>query len=242
MAKTVDERQRSVAERAAEFQIRLEQVLARAGDERRGPEASLHLHPFVTFSRQAASGGAEVARRLGERLGWRVLDRELVEELAARLEVSPAMLELLDETRSNWLSETLFALVNSRLVLQDSYVALLGRIVLATAADGPSVIVGRGANFLLPPGGGLRVRTVASEERRIQWLVEREGLDRRTAERRLHEVETSRAEFIRRHFHADPGDPSHFDLVVDVGSFGVEGATDVIEVALARRIGSDLRR
>ena len=123
-------------------------ILERAAKETRPTEKK--LGPYLTISRQAGAGAADLASMLASRLGWSVLDKELVDELAGRLEVSPKLLELMDETKSNWLRDTLFNLVESRLVIQDSYVDMLGRVALLAAYDGNVIIVGRGAHFFLP--------------------------------------------------------------------------------------------
>jgi len=238
MAKTVAERQRSVADRAVEFQMGLQRVLAQAASARdRREPVEKRFHPYLTVSRQAASAGAEVARLVGDRLGWSVLDRELVEILATQLKVSPDMLTLLDETRANWIADTLYALVDSRLVLQDSYVALLGRILLACIADRSAVVVGRGANFLLPPQHGIRLRTVAPEAFRVEYLMRQKELDRRAAVRHLREIEAQRTDFIRHHFHADPDDVHVYDMVLDISAFGIEGSAELVIRALRLRFG-----
>ena len=97
------------------------------------------------------------------------------------------------------------------------------------------IIVGRGANLVLPPDDGLRIRVVAPRALRLTALAERENLDRRTAGVRLDEVDSSRAEFIRRQFHADLRDATLYDLVVDSARFGFGGSAELIYRALELR-------
>jgi cytidylate kinase len=224
----------AVAAEPADFRMRLQGVLERASaaaDSQKVPVPG----PYVTISREAESGGAEIARRLGERLGWSVLDRELVNELARRLELEAHLLELMDETRVGWFSETLLNLFNSRLVLQDSYVSMLSRVIALAAFDGRVVIVGRGGNLVLPPDDGIRVRIVAPRALRLEALAEHEGLDRKEAGARLDEIDNSRADFIRRQFHADLRDATLYDLVIDSARFGLGGSAELIYRALELR-------
>ena len=44
---------------------------------------------LITISRQFGAGGSEVARRVAAALGWRVVDNELVEQVAARAGLPP---------------------------------------------------------------------------------------------------------------------------------------------------------
>jgi cytidylate kinase len=215
-----------------EHQMRLTEVLARVARERVGARRP---GPFITVSRQLGSGGAEVARRVGQRLGWSVLDRELVERLAERLELSPKMVELMDETRSNWFRDALLSLVEPRLVEQHAYVAMLGKVMLLAVCEGQVVFVGRGANFLLPRDSGLRVLVVAPRRERVERVRVRDGLDARSAERRLDELDEARADFIRRNFAADVNDPHHYDLVLDSHAFGLDGSVELVCAAFKVR-------
>ena len=224
----------AVATEPADFRMRLQSVLERAAAAADTEKAPVPGH-YVTISREAESGGAEIARRLGERLGWSVLDRELVNELARRLELEARLLELMDETRVGWFSETLLNLFNSRLVLQDSYVSMLSRVIALAAFDGRVIIVGRGGNLVLPPNYGLRVRVVAPRALRLAALAEREGLDHKKAGALLDEIDASRADFVRRHFHVDADDPAAYDLVIDSARFGLGGSAELIYRALELR-------
>jgi cytidylate kinase len=238
MARSPQERESGgVALGPIEHRMRLKELLDRAAGQ--GGATALpdreKMGPYLAVSRQAGSGGAEVARRVGERLGWSVLDRELVEGLARKLELSPKLLELMDETRANWFSDTLLNLMNSRLVTQHSYVALLGKVTALAASEGRVVFVGRGAHLMLPRAAGLSVRVVASMEFCVRQIREREGLDERAATRRVEELDASRADFIRRQFHRDPDDPRLYDLVIDTSVFGIDGAVELIQRAVELR-------
>jgi hypothetical protein len=237
MVKSPQERQTGgVAVKPAELQMRFHDILSRSAVDRRAHEFRKEdFGPFLTISRQAESGGAEVARAVGSRLGWSVLDKELVEDLAERLKLAPQLLALMDETKSDWFRDTMLNLLNSRLVLQDSYVAMLGRVILLAAFDGRVVIVGRGAHLMLPRQHGLRVRVVAPIEVRVARLQERERLDAASAENRIERIDRSRAEFLRRHFHTGSDESQLFDLILDAATFGIQGTADMICRALELR-------
>ena len=237
MASSTEERQRGgVATGLVEYQMRFREIVSRAA---RGaaevPVAPRPFGPFLAISREAGSGGAEVARRVGERLGWPVLDRELVNGLAEDLKLEPRVLELMDETRSNWFSETLLNLLNSRLVLQHSYVDLVGKVMALAASAGPVVVVGRGSNLILPPDCGLRVRIIAPREARIAATAHTEGLEERAAAKRVDEIDGNRQDFIRRHFKVDAADPTLYDLVVNTGTFGIAGSVELVVRSLELR-------
>jgi hypothetical protein len=190
---------------------------------------------FLTISREVGSGGAEIATRLGAVLGWRVLDRELIEDMARRLELEPRLLSLIDETRVGWFSETLLNLFNSRLVLQGSFVSMLSHSIAAAACDGPVIVVGRAGHLVLPADLGLRVRCVAPWRFRLARVGDADDRDARQSRQRLDEMDAAREEFVRRHFHVDPKDPANYDLVIDTSRFGLDGSVQMIVKALEIR-------
>jgi cytidylate kinase len=214
--------------------MRFHDIVQRAAKVRQPPEAG-EIGPYLTVSRQAGSGGSRVARLVGERLGWSVLDKELVQELAQRLQLAPELMTLMDETSSNWFSETLLNLMNSRLVLQDSYVAMAGKVMALTAYHEPVVLVGRGANLMLPRESGVSVRIVAPRNFCINEVQRQDGIDEKTARGRVEEIDRGRRDFVKRHFDRDIDDMELYDLVVDTEAFGVEGASALILRALELR-------
>jgi hypothetical protein len=219
MATSTAERQKgSVAAHPIEYQMRFRELVERAANRSETTAARPEtMGPYL---------------KIGKRLGWAVLDKELVNGLAEQLKLEPRLLQLMDETRSDWFSETLLNLFNSKLVLQHSYVALVGNVVALAASEGKVVIVGRGANLILPPDGGLRVRIIAPRDFRASKTAEIEGIDLRSAAKRMDEIDDNRREFVRRHYRCDATDSAHYDLVVNTGAFGIDRAVDVIVKAL----------
>ena len=237
MSTSAEERRSGgVATTQVEYQLRFREIIARAGAQP-APEFEKQrtVGPFLTISREAGSGGAEVSRRVGVRLGWAVLDKELVEHLANDLKLEPRALKLMDETRADWFSETLLNLFNSRLVAQQAYVELLGKVVALATASEPVVIVGRGAHLILPTENGLRVRVTAPRRSRIEAISRAEGLDLPAAEKRMDAVDADRFGFIRRNFRSDVTDASLYDLVANAGTLGADGCVEVIIRALEVR-------
>ena len=223
----------SVSSHPAESRMMLHDLTRRLTEEARsGPSDTPALGPYVTISRQAGSGGLAVARSVADRLGWSVLDRELVEDLARELELDPRHLQLMDETRSNWFRDTILNLLDSKLVHQDSFASLIGRVMVLAAHGGEVVVVGRAGHLILPRANGVSVRIVAPKAWRIARIAEREEIGERAAAEKVASLDAARSNFIRRHFKADPQDPAEFDLVIDVARFGYEATAKMIRGAL----------
>jgi cytidylate kinase len=190
--------------------------------------------PVVTVSRQYGSLGGEVARRVADQLKLDLFDRELIHEIAESTHLSERVVSALDEKDRELLTDWMTSLATNAYLSPAGYIYHLTRVVGAIAHHGGAVIVGRGAHLILDPGKSLRVLVVAPLETRVQTVMQREGLSEREARRRATQVEADRKAFLMKHFHVESDDPTRFDLVVNTGLLGVEGATEAVSAAVAR--------
>lgn len=220
---------------AAERQMRAwslaQELSQRAAQTRRVDQPHQGFGPYITVSREAGAGGSQIAELVGQKLGWEVLDRNLLDRVAERFRLCRHMLELVDETQPSFARDVLGAWFDPRIVPHGKYVVCLGRVVEAAARRGRVVLVGRGANLLLPRDQGLAVRLIASESYRVQQIMQRCGLEESQARRYMAEVDRGRREFVLEWFNRDITDPHLFDLVIQVDRLGPAGAADAIIAA-----------
>ena len=186
------------------------------------------IGPYLTISREAGAGGSRIARLVGEAIGWEVLDRKLLECVAERYHTSPAVLELVDETTTSWITEMFGNWLDPATVSQMQYVCRLSRVILMAARAGKVVFVGRGAQFILPRERGLRVRIVAPQKYRVQQIMERRHLSFEEAREYVVKTDADRQECARQYYHHDITDPHLFDLVVNVEKLGPQRTAHLI--------------
>jgi hypothetical protein len=189
---------------------------------------------YVAISREAGAGGGEIAAQLGRDLDWEVLDKGLLDRVAERFHDPRMMLDLVDETSSNWVYDVLGSWMDSKIIPHERYVAHLSRVILAAGRHGKVILVGRGAQFLLPREKGLAVRIVASEKYRIEQMMQRQRLNEADARRLVRQVDEGRRDFVRRFFHRDPADSHLYDLVLNVERLGLTAVVQQIALALCR--------
>ncbi|MGQ9505444.1 MAG: cytidylate kinase-like family protein [Thermogutta sp.] len=184
--------------------------------------------PYITISRQAGAGAEEVARAVGERLGWEVVDKNVLDAIAKSFCLERSQLENLDESSGNWVRDTFGLWLDPHLISADKFLTCLERVVWMTARKGNVVFVGRGVRFLLPDEFGLAVRLVASEKYRVQRIQNEKGMSESAARRFVHELEQSRKQFVQRFFHKNVDDPQCYDVVINVERWGVEQSAELI--------------
>jgi len=192
------------------------------------------LGDFITISREAGACGSQIAELVGRKLGWGVLDKNLLDQVAERSNLSRALLDFVDETTVDWADGVLGTWFDPKSVPHLTYVIHLMRIVLAAARRGNVVLVGRGARFVLPSDQGLSVRLIATEKFRVAQIVESQGLSAAEARQHVTEVDRGRREFVARFFHHDVDDPHLYDLVLNIAHFGPVAAAERIVDAYPR--------
>lgn len=110
---------------------------------------------IVTIEREYASGGTQVGRLLGKALGVPVYGREILEIAAQESGTTPEYIEQLEETDTNSLLYSLVAMGKTSLgqlpeiSRTDQLNVLEGEIIQRLAQQGPCVLVGRCAGWVL---------------------------------------------------------------------------------------------
>jgi cytidylate kinase len=204
---------------------------------------------LITISRQYGAGGSEVARLVAGRLGWTVVDNEIVDRVARRAGLATEIVARQDERVPSFVERLARALTASsqEYALPELGVAVRAEepslvktteiVVQEAAAEGRVVLVGRAAPAVLgTTSDALHVKLAASREFRIRLAQEVEGLDAATAEKTMDQTDANRARYYRENYGRDWDDPTHYHMVLNTGLLGLDGATEVI-VAEARRRG-----
>lgn len=201
--------------------------------------------PVVTVSRLFGAGGGEVAERVATALGWTLLDNAVVDAVAERLgvprdEVSaveervPSVATRLAQTLALASPEMQAPLDDARPLDEARLLAVTGRVIEEAVAQGPCVVVGRGAQSLLASReDALHVLCHAPPEALLRRIGKRRGVTREAAERLVRETNRQREQYVRRHWRRDWLDARNYHLCVDTEWLGIEGAAEVI-VQLAR--------
>jgi cytidylate kinase len=114
----------------------------------------------ITVEREYGAGGGAIAKKLADRLGWRLWDQELTCEIARMARVDQAVVERLDERCDSLFYRLMKVFMRGSMEQSlpirdmdhfdaDSMVEFMQRVISGAASEGNSVIVGRGAPFLL---------------------------------------------------------------------------------------------
>jgi cytidylate kinase len=186
----------------------------------------------ICISRETGAGGGAIARMVGQQLGWKVYDHELLEAIAHRMQLPVDDVRSFDELAPSAVQDWLLPLREEYYAPQEAYLDHLAKLIEAIGRAGESVLVGRGAGFMLPRETTLSVRIIAPLRIRALRLAERMGVSVRTARRAAKDLDRRRSQFDRTMHRMASGDPHNYDMVLDSDSLGL----DIAALAIVRAV------
>lgn len=190
---------------------------------------------MVTISREYGSGGGEIAAGLAAALGWRLVDRELVHQVAARLGVREEEVAERDghvagivERVGAYLTDAFPEMLlppPPHTLDHDTVRAMIESIVREAAEGPPAVIVGHGGQCIFAGRPGtLHVRVWAPFEIRARRTAARLGLDVEAARTRTGHEDAQRRDYLRRGYGIDIRDERHYDVIVNTHRVAIDAA------------------
>ncbi|MBZ5637972.1 MAG: cytidylate kinase-like family protein [Acidobacteriia bacterium] len=199
----------------------------------------------ITLAREYGSGGREIARRVAEGLAWRLVDRELIAEVARRADVPNEAAAEYDERLNPWMvrmakglwagsADSFAAAPRGDVFDADLMAELTRRVILEAAAQGSCVILGRGAQCILRDRtDALHVFVYAPAEDRVRRLARRHGGEA-AARIEMERADRTRAAYVQHYYGCDRTARELYDLMVN-SRIGVEAAVRMVVCAMGRR-------
>jgi cytidylate kinase len=207
---------------------------------------------ILIIEREYGSGAGEVAEKAAQRLGWRLLDRQLTAEIAQIAKVDPEECACREERVDSWLYrlgkifwrgsyEQSLSVEGPEILDADRMLDLVRQVVERAAEPGRCVIVGRGAPyFLRNRSDTFSTFLYAPRHWRIERIQTQTG-DRAQAEYLVDSVDQGRAAFIKHYFDKDWPDRRLYHLMVNT-VIGIDATVDVLLHTLDAVGSNDLTR
>jgi len=199
----------------------------------------------LTVSREFGSGGGRIAQSIAKRLGWKLLDSALIDEIACEAKVESGVVSRFDEHVEGWLARLNrqamrgaamaagVALAKEKCFDPDVMADLSRQIIEQACQSQNCVIVGRGAQCILQAKAEVfHVFVYAPLRVRIHRLRTRlePGAN---IEERIKNVDGERAQYLKQRFAKDWKNPHLYDLMISSGE-DEERTARVIEFAMRK--------
>ena len=194
--------------------------------------------PVITISRQFGSGGHEVGEKLAKRLELPFYDKELIALAAKKSGFSEEVFSDVDEKAT---SSLLYSMVMgsyafgtrvpgiNEMPINDKLFIIQSDIIKKAAAEGPCVIVGRCADYILREHPNcLHVFVHADKAARIKRIVGLGYCDEKKAPDFVTKKDKQRANYYNFYSNNRWDDLQNYDLTIDTSRFSVALAVEII--------------
>lgn len=195
----------------------------------------------ITISRNFGAGGITLGDRLAKDLGYRLVNDQLIREVADSVGVSCEQIECFEERGTSKLDRLLNLIVSPKFlerhadkhgyVYEKAYVDEVKSVIVNLYEKGDCVIIGRGGNITLQGyPGTVHVLLVADDEHRRRFLMSKYKMTESQADKAI-----KRADMIRRRFldcfdpESSHDDPRLYTIVLNMNHLTMDKAVEIVK-------------
>jgi CMP/dCMP kinase len=194
----------------------------------------------ITISRQMGSGGTYIGFLAAEKLGFRYLDREILQQAADEMGVEPQILEKFDGRSVPLLERIINSFcfgtpeisspsVFKKPIYDKDLFALESKIIKQVADQCSAVIVGRGGFYILrDKPDTIHVFIHAPFDYRVERIMKEQKMEEKAAQAMVRESDHTRAKFIHDMLGIDWTDARNFHLSIDSSVISLSTAAEII--------------
>ena len=190
---------------------------------------------IITISREFGSGGRTMGRKIAEKLGIPFYDKELVDQIAVESGFAPKFAEEHGEHSPTgsffsyaFAPQGVPGIMNG-LSTADFLWNIQCNVILQLADQGPCVIVGRNADYILKDRpDALHVYVFADVPYRAERIVRLYGESEKSPEQRLAEKDKRRRVNYQHYTGRTWGMAQNYDLCLDTGVLGEDYCAEIV--------------
>jgi len=192
-------------------------------------------HQVIVISRQFGSGGRKIGRLLSDRLQIPYYDMALIEMAAKRSDSDYTALLEVDEKKvtRKWYefsTEVGREYQMKRIPMNEELFTLQAEIIKDLAAQGPCIIIGRGADYILRENERMLSVFIHADTKTKQEIVSRHyNLSPEEAMALMKKTDKQRSIYYNYYTGYKWGDVDNYDVTLDRGRLGIEKCVDLLE-------------
>ncbi|MDF2904824.1 MAG: hypothetical protein K0R34_145 [Herbinix sp.] len=196
------------------------------------------MNKIITISRQFGSGGREIGAKLAKKLGIPFYDNELISRAAKESGFAEAAFENAEKKASNSLLYSLAMGMNAygnqdigftHLSLDDQLYLAQSNVIRKVAEEGPCVIVGRCADYVLRDCNNvINIFIWADIDARKKRAIEQYHMKENKAEEEILRTDRRRANYYNYHASEKWGRAENYHLALRSDYVGIESTVDCI--------------
>lgn len=216
----------------------VEQKIKKWAEQKKNEEEKPSPVSVITISREPGAKCPEICEAVATLTGFELYHGEIISKIAQSADISASVVKTVEKERYSGIEDFIASIVDDKYLWPGIYLEHLMKVISVIAKHGSAVIVGRGANFILPQKENLRIRLVAPIDVRIKHTAQTYGVSEKEAKKRILKRESKRTAFIQESFHEKIADPTHYDLVLNTATLSTKSAAEIIVKALEAKNAS----
>ncbi len=182
-------------------------------------EAMIDMHPTICFSRKIGVGSLDLACMMAPKIGYRVIDKEIIEFIANKAQINSKSVEIFDESHPGYVKAFLNRFSGERSFPFSNYSKNLFAAFFFLASSEPTIFVGRGAHLVLPREKVFAVRCISSKQYRVKRLSHSLSVSQKEAEEILEQADLDQRRFFSMVYQKSEAPVSEFDVVINFDYF-----------------------
>ncbi|MEZ4526306.1 MAG: cytidylate kinase-like family protein [Desulfobacterales bacterium] len=202
----------------------------------------------ITISRQFGAGGRTLGKLLAKKMGYTLVDEDIIQKVADRVNVSKDCVKSIEEEAGGKLLKFMSGLVaknyierilggDKGFIDEKIYVDALREIITQTAAEDNVVIVGRGGQYILQDyPGAFHILLIAKKEDRLKFMEKNYRLSRPEAEKVVDVYEKRRINLYRSFGKQDYDMPDLYHIVLNMSRLDMDTAEELVTRMVSRPV------
>ena len=195
----------------------------------------------ISVSREFGSGGRVIGKQLAAKLGIPCYDRTIIQKTSEKSGLSPDFIARAEERARSRFHLSIApigigapAFTHQGVPVSHQAFFAQAEVIRELAGEGPCVIVGRCSDYVLGERPEcLKVFVHADLPSRVERCVEEYHIDAEDMAKRIIQMDKGRSNYYNYYTGHNWGDMRRYDLTLNSGITGVEGAVELI-VALVK--------
>ncbi|WP_310602064.1 cytidylate kinase-like family protein [Anaerosporobacter sp.] len=204
------------------------------------------MNKIITISRQYGSGGREIGEKLASTLGIPFYDNELITRAAKESGFAESVFERAEDKATNSLLYSIAMGMGAygsqdmgftNLSLDDRIYLAQSDVIRKVAEEGPCVIVGRCADYILKENPNVvHVFVWADIKNRVERAITKYNMSPTKAEDNILKIDKRRANYYNYHANEKWGKAENYHLSIKSDFIGIDNAVDVIKLYVEKGV------
>ena len=204
------------------------------------------MNKIITISRQYGSGGREIGEKLAKVLGIPFYDNEVITRAAKESGFAESVFERVEDKATNSLLYSIAMGMGAygnqdmgyaNLSLDDRIYLAQSDVIRKIAAEGPCVIVGRCADYILKDNPRVvHVFICADIKSRVERATTKYNMPVAKAQENILKIDKRRANYYNYHANEKWGKAENYHLSIKSDFVGIDNAVEVIKLFVEKGV------